>query len=365
MALLNEELEKTKQAAVEEAAKVVAGPEVLTTPELLAIFQQYQQATQATIESQATQITTLVQQVAGKASADSLSTLRQRVTNTESALDTKAATTFVEQQVQSVANVNTDQASALSTLQQMLATDGGILQSLLAKVANYDLLLPVLRTDVDAKAAAATVSNLTGQVTTLRNAVNDSAAGLAATNTLAAAANTLAATATTEVAKRVMRTGDQMSGQLRALAPATNDAPLLRGQVVNGLERQARDFFNVQATAVPATMPTMNGAAVDAAVIDSLGAGRVYQVTNLQFKTLVAPTLATTITLTTTDGRTIYTRVLALTAIPAVGNTLNILGLSGQSLPTDVVLPSTFLVSSSQGKFEVTLDGRLKPATPA
>lgn len=352
-------------AAVAVAVTEVKGPDGLTTPELHALLLEYQQQTQAFIQDQASQIASLLQQVAGKASADSLSTLRQRVTTAEATLDTKAATAFVQQQVQMIGDLDAGQAAAISAAQQMLTTDGGILQNLLAKVANYDLLLPALRADVDAKAAAATVSSLTGQVTTLRNTVNDTATGLTATNTLAAAANTLAATANTEVAKRVMRTGDQMSGQLRALAPTTNDAPLLRGQVVNGLERQARDFFNVQATALRATMPSMNGAPVDDQVVDSLGANRVYQITSIQLKTLVSPTLATTITLTTTDGRTPYSRVIALTAIPAVGNTLNVLGLSGQSLPTDVVLPATFLVASSQGKFEVTIDGRLKPATPA
>lgn len=225
MALLEDVLDKTKLEAAEVAVAKVAGPDVLTTPNVLARLEQYQAATQAIIDQQAAQINDLLnqsailsQQLATKASADSLATVRQRLTTAEATLATTATVSYVSQQLQAVADLDAGQTQALAGLQAALASDAGTLQGILSKQASYDLLLPGLRSDVDAKATAATVSSLTGQVTTLRNIVNDTTTGLAtraASTDLAALTTTVAGKA---LASDLTTTNNNVAANTSAIA---------------------------------------------------------------------------------------------------------------------------------------------------
>lgn len=189
-------LQPAKEAAVEDAkgtpfvdetGNIVAPP---TTAQLLMWFQGYQQQADAVmgqlnqaITEQSSTITLLYELLNGKASADSLAAVRQRVTQTESMLLDKADTAFVAQQVQTIAGIDAQQAAALTAFQQALISEDGIVQGLLSAQTNLTNLVSGLRSDVDLKAPAATVSALSGQVTTVRNTVNDPTTGLAALNT--------------------------------------------------------------------------------------------------------------------------------------------------------------------------------------
>lgn len=179
--------------------------------DLTAAQQATTQLTQVT-QQQAVVIDQLTTLLNGKASASSLADVRQRVTTAETSLLGKADAAAVSQQFQAQTGIDSGQAMAIAGLKSILDTDDGLLKGILAKQANYDLLLPALRTDVDAKAASAAVSALTGQVTTLRNAVNDPATGLAVTNGLAANALPLS--------------GGTLTGALNVQAPTTSSNPL-------------------------------------------------------------------------------------------------------------------------------------------
>jgi len=217
MAILNELLEQTQTAAVEQATStalgkttdaagnVVLGPDTALMLDYLNQFRMELDTANALIS----QLQTLLN---GKASAASLSSLAQRVGAAETTLLSKAEVTYVNQQVQAIGDIDAGQASAIAAAQQALSTENGVLQGILTKLGTYDVLLPQLRTDVDSKAQAATVSALTGQVTTLRNTVGDAASGLAATYALAANALPLA--------------GGTMTGALNVLVPATASNPL-------------------------------------------------------------------------------------------------------------------------------------------
>jgi hypothetical protein len=84
----------------------------------------------------------------------------------------------------------------------------------------------------------------------------------------------------------------------------------------------------------------------------------VYSLQRVTIKTLTAPTLASTITLYR-NGTSFFSKTVALTGIPAVGNLLDILSLGG-TLPADITLPATITATSSSGTFEIVIDGILK-----
>lgn len=302
----------------------------------------------------------------GKASADSVAAVRQRLGVAETALTGKADTAAVSQQFQAVAGIDSAQAAAISAAQQMLATDGGILQSLLAKTVNYDLLLPALRTDVDAKAASATVSNLTGQVTTLRNAVNDPATGLstrAATADLATQTGrvdtlvtTTVPTLTTAIGNRLRKDqADTTTFPLGVPIAAGMDKAVQKSELVGGIQRPYRVFQNVAATPVGAYVRTGQAAQV----VDTLGLGQVLALTAVRIKPTVAPLLASVIKLYS-NGVEVYSATVALATVPAVGKSLDLLALTGASLPLDISLPAVLTMSASAGTFEIIAEGILK-----
>jgi hypothetical protein len=174
----------------------------------------------------------------GKASADSLAAVRQNVTTLTSTVAGKADTTYVEQQFQANYDLDTTQTNAIRAAQDLLATDGGLLANLLAGQQTLTNQVSGLRADVDLKAAAATVSTLTGQVTSLRNTITDPTAGLVATNTLAATANT-------EANKRLLRSGDTATGPI-VVPTATNKIAAPRfEQVFGGINSPRRTMENI------------------------------------------------------------------------------------------------------------------------
>lgn len=201
---------------VNETGEIVAPP---TTAQLLMWFQGYQQQADSvmgqltqTINRQAGVINQLTDLLNGKASADSLATVRQSVTTLASTVAGKADAAHVEQLFQDNYALDATQSDAIKAAQDLLATDGGLLQSLLAGQTTLGNQLSTLRTDVDLKAPQATVSALTGQVTTLRNTVNDPASGLAAlgsalgTKATVADLNTLTATVSTKASNADLTT---------------------------------------------------------------------------------------------------------------------------------------------------------------
>jgi len=172
---------------VDESGNIVDPP---NTAQLLMWFRAYQQQADAAIGQQTQRITELlgtIEQLTGllntKASADSLATVRQNVTALTSTVAGKADTTYVVQQFQANYELDATQTNAIKAAQDLLATDGGLLANLLAGQTTLGNQLTTLRTDVDLKAPAATVSAISGQLTTLRNTVNDPATGLAALGT--------------------------------------------------------------------------------------------------------------------------------------------------------------------------------------
>lgn len=231
MAILDDLLAQTQTAAVAQATSttlgktrdaegnVVLGPDTAQMLDYLNQFRMELDTANDTISQQSnllTQQAGLIQQltdlVNGKVSANSFADLRQKVTTLASTVDTKADAAYVTQQFQTNYELDLSQSDAIRQAQLLLATDGGLLQSLLAGQTTLGNLITGLRTDVDLKAAASTVSTLTGQVTTLRNTVGDTATGLGATYALAANALPLA--------------GGTMTGAINVLVPTTASNPL-------------------------------------------------------------------------------------------------------------------------------------------
>jgi hypothetical protein len=175
---------------VDETGTIVVPP---TTAELLMWFQAYQQQAATTITGLNNTISQLQAALNGKASASSLTDVRQRMLAAETTLLDKADVSFVTQQVQTITNIDSTQAAAITSLQQALTSEDGLVQGLLSTQTTQSNLLTSLRTDVDAKALASTVSTLSGRVTSLANVVNDPTAGLA-TKAAGTDVNNLAAT---------------------------------------------------------------------------------------------------------------------------------------------------------------------------
>jgi hypothetical protein len=245
--------------------------------------------------------------LAGKASAAGLSTLSQRVGAAENTLATKATTDYVDGQLHAVANVDADQASAIRLVQQALGSDRTVLQTLLANQTTQADLLTGLRTDVDTKAQAATVSSLSGQVTTLRNTVNDANNGLAATNTLATTANT-------EVAKRLLRSGDTATGPLMVPNATLAAAAPRLDQTYGGLNAPIRF-----ATAVGATPTAM----LPGPLTDPTPQGRKAKPYFVVLTMRTAPTIGATITVgTSPGGAEVFTKTYTLALLPGLNAVL-------------------------------------------
>lgn len=344
---------------VNEAGEVVTPP---TTAQLMMWFQAYKQVTDATIASLTDTIGQLQTLLNGKASMDSLAAVRQRVTTTEATLLTKADTAYVSQQVQTIAGIDAGQADAIAGLTSLLATDGGLIQNMLAKQAGYDLLLPVLRTDVDAKATAATVSTLTGQVTSVRNAVNDSATGLAtrasatdlASLTTTVAGKALATDLTTQktridglltttvpalqadTALRLLRTGDVATGPLVVPTASNKQAAPRFEQVFGGINSPRRTMENVT-----------TGTTELVALTDTTGQNRKVLPLSVLFLLTGTLNLGSTVTLklgTTPGGAELYTKTYSL-----------LTGLLGKVLAPD--LPATATPLPAGQRLYATITG--------
>lgn len=124
-----------------------------------------------------------------------------------------------------------------------------------------------------------------------------------------------------------------------------------------GARRPYRVFKNVAATAVLPDV-TSSGAAE---VTDPFGEGLKYAIRSVTIRTITAPTLAATISVgTNAAADNVFTKTVALVGIPAVGNTLDLLGLTGTTLPADVTLPATLKAKATAGTFEIIIDGILK-----
>jgi hypothetical protein len=251
---------------VDETGEIVEPP---TTAELMMWFKGYQQqATDfldqlqntvaqqaATITSQASTIVEMAESVKGKASANTLADLRQRLSTLGSAVEGKADTTYVEQQFAANYELDATQSNAIKAAQELLASDGGLLTSLMSAQTVMSNQLGALRGDVDLKAPAATVSALTGQVTTLRNTVTDASTGLAtkaSTTDLGAQKTRIDGLLTTtlpalqtDVSSRLLRSGDTATGPI-VVPTATNKIAAPRfEQVFGGINSPRRTMENI------------------------------------------------------------------------------------------------------------------------
>lgn len=356
----------TKGPAVVEPGGALAIPP--TTGELMMWFKTYQQQAEATIATLNTTIAQLQTVLNGKASADSLATVRQNLTTLTSTVAGKANAVDVEQQFAANYELDTTQTAAIKAAQDLLATDGGLLQNLMAAQTQLGNVVTGLRTDVDLKAPASTVSTLTGQVTTLRNTVNDGSTGLAtkasaadltttnsnvAANTSAialrattAALNTQAGridglvTTTvpalqTDISSRLLRTGDTASGPI-VVPTATNKTAAPRfEQVFGGINSPRRTMENLT-TGTSELLP----------LTDTTGQNRKILPINVLFLlTGNQPAGAVTVKLgTTSGGAELYTKTYSL-----------LTGLLGKVLAPDLPASATPLPAGQ--RLFVTITG--------
>jgi hypothetical protein len=257
----------TKGATVVEPDGTLVAPP--TTGELMMWFKAYQQQASAflvqlestvkqqaaTITSQASIIVELTDKVKEKASANTLADLRQRLATLGSAVEGKADTVYVEQQFAANYELDTTQSSAIKAAQELLTTDGGLLTNLMSAHTAMSNQLSALRGDVDLKAPAATVSALTGQVTTLRNTVTDASTGLAtkaSTTDLGTQKTRIDGLLTTtvpalqtDIASRLSRSGDTATGPI-VVPTATNKIAAPRfEQVFGGINSPRRTMENI------------------------------------------------------------------------------------------------------------------------
>lgn len=131
----------------------------------------------------------------------------------------------------------------------------------------------------------------------------------------------------------------------------------LSATMKGGARRPYRVFKNVGTTAVLPDV-TSSGAAE---ITDPFGEGLKYAIRSVSIKTIAAPTLAATISIgTNAAADNVFTKVIVLASIPVVGNTLELLGLAGTTLPSDVTLPATLKAKATAGVFEIIIDGILK-----
>ncbi|GAA4393637.1 hypothetical protein [Hymenobacter koreensis] len=124
-----------------------------------------------------------------------------------------------------------------------------------------------------------------------------------------------------------------------------------------GARRPYRVFKSVGATA-KAPDPVSSG---QPEIRNVEGETLKYAIRSISVTVLTAPTLATTVSIgTNAAANNIFSRTVALANVPAVGNTIELLGLSGVTLPADVVLPATILAKCTSGTVEIVIDGLLK-----
>jgi hypothetical protein len=158
---------------------------------------------------------------------------------------------------------------------------------------------------------------------------------------------------TTDITSNLLRKdkADATPYTLGVATSATMNDAVQRKELIGGVLRPYRNFKNVGTTFVGATVRANQ----EPTIIDTLGLGTAYKVTNIRVTTVTAPTLATVITIKN-NGVTIYTQTLALVNIPAVGKAFDVLGFTN-SYPADVTLPALLTVSSSAGVFDIFVDG--------
>lgn len=299
------------------------------------------------LKQQADLIAQLQQQLAGKAAASTVSGISQRLTTLSSTVDAKADAALVSQQLQAVAGIDGDQAAALSALQQALVSEGGVVQGILKTVGEHAALLPTLRADVDAKAPSSAVSTLSGQLTAVRSAVNDSATGLAATNTLAAGAKAVADAA-------LPKGGGTMTGQINVLDPAGMSNPVTLPKVPSVGNRPLREFIGASSASPAVGKDPGTGVT---ALIDPLSLGRAASMRyfGLVWKELPLTSAITTVTLKDQNGATVLSKTYAVGAIYAVGALIDLLDLTAAKFP-EVASGSTLTLYVSQGKANANAD---------
>jgi hypothetical protein len=180
-------IEQATQAAVQQAKVAVAGPDELTTPELLAMLEQYQQATQQVITQQAgliDQHSTTIQQLTGALAAVQTA-LPSQITDALSAYNTGVVAPLLQQQAANTAG--------LSTLQGVVTSNATAMTTALAtKATTTDL--SALATTVGGKASTADLQALTSTVAG-KALATDLTALTSTVNTKAAASDLTALTA--------------------------------------------------------------------------------------------------------------------------------------------------------------------------
>lgn len=353
---------------VDESGAVVDPP---TTAQMLMLFKAYQGQVDAILgqlsQSLAQQLTTIGQLTAvltTKASASSVADVRQNLTGLATTVAGKADTTYVDGQVQTISGLDAKQTADIQGLLKTLSDEAPITQSILSRLGTQETATSTLQANASTYALASTVSNLTGQVTAVRNTQNDSSTGLVATKAIAdAAAATLSTLTTTtlpglktDIGNRLRKDqADATTYPLAVPVAAGMDKAVQKSELVGGIQRPYRVFQNVGATPVGAYVRSGQVAAVS----DGLGLGQVYALTTVRLKTVTAPLVASIVKVYA-NGTEAYSTTVALATVAAVGKTLDLLALTGAALPADITLPATLTCSASAGTFEIILDGILK-----
>ncbi len=305
-------------------------------------------------------LTALAATIAGKAAAADVTAL-QGLVNTNTANIAAATTALADKAAAS-------DLAALATIVNGKAT-AAALSDLATTVAGKALTsdLATTNNNVAANTTAINLRATTASVTALQNTVTQNTADIAARATTAALAaqtgridgllNTTVPGLQTDIGNRLRKdAADATPFPLGVPAAPSMDKAVQKSELAGGIQRPYRVYQNVGSTPVSAYLRGTQ----QAAIVDALGLQQVYVLTTVRIKTISAPTLASTISLYKNGGSTaIFSQVVALANIPAVGKVLDILTLS-TSLPADITLPATITASSSNGTFEIIIDGVLK-----
>jgi len=334
MALLADVLDETKQRAVVEATKVaveqavekVAGPAVLTTPGLLAMFQQYQQDTQQVLTQQAGIIneqSTVIQQLSGTLAAVQ-NALPTQITNALSAYNTSVVAPLLQQQAATTAglgaltttvNSNATAATAALATKAMAADLTALTTTVGTKAAATDL--QALTTTVAAKALATDLATTNSNV-----AANTSAIALRATTAalttergrIDGLLNTTVPALQADTALRLLKTGDVATGSIMVPAATLAAAAPRLDQTYGGLNAPIRF-----ATAVGATATAMQ----PGPLTDPTPQGRKAKPYFVVLTMRTAPAIGATIMVgTTPGGAEVFTKTYTLALLPGLNAVL-------------------------------------------
>jgi len=278
----------------------------------------------------ASDLTALSTVVNSKATSTAVAALTDTVNGKASATDLLALTTTVASKALAADLITTNNNVAANTTAINLRATTASVTALQAAVTQNT-------TDIAARATTAALSVQTGRVDTL---LTSTVPGLQ-----------------TDIGNRLRKdVADSTTFPLGVPAAPSMDKAVQKSELAGGIQRPYRIYQNVGTTPVSAYLRGSQ----QAQIVDALGLGQVYVLATVRIKTIVAPTLASTISLYKNgSSAAFYSQVVALTNIPAVGKVLDILTLS-TSLPADIALPATITASSSAGTFEIIIDGVLK-----